>query len=74
LSRADGNPVAEEFLLKPKLIHPHCVKARNIANRKDVTHMLIRKVLTAQPVPTCRKASSSQSKQLLKIYIPLKGH
>src|SRR5215471_2156286 len=74
LSHADRNLLTEEFLLKPKFIHPHCVKGRNIANRKDVTHMFFRKVLTAQPVPTCGKASSSPSKQLLKIYVLLKGH
>ena len=74
LSQANRNPVAQEVLLKPKLIHPDRGEARNVANRKDITHMLGRDVLTAKPIPPCGKASSSPSKQLLKINVPLKAH
>ena len=74
LSHADRNPVAYEVLLKPKLIHSECAEARNIANRKDITHMLRGDVLAAQPVPPCGKASSLPSKQLLKINVALKAH
>lgn len=74
LSYADRNPVANEVLLKPKLIHSDCGEARDIANCKNVTHMLGRDVLAAEPVPLCGKASSSPSKQFLKINIPLNAH
>src|SRR5215468_1806270 len=74
LSHANRNPVAQEVLLKPKLIHPDRRKARNIADRKDVTHMLGRDILTAKPIPPSGKASSSPSKQLLEINVSLKAH
>jgi hypothetical protein len=74
LSHANRNPVAQEVLLKPKLIHPDRREARNIADRKDVTHMLGRDILTAKPIPPCGKASSSPSKQLLEVNVSLKAH
>jgi hypothetical protein len=61
-------------LLKPKLIQPECVEARNIANGKDVTHMLGKDVLAAQPVPPRGKAGSWLSDELLEINVPLKAH
>ena len=74
LPHADRNPVIQEALLKPKLIHSDCVEPRNVANWQDVTYVLGRDVLTAEPVPPCGKASSSPSKQLLKINVPLESH
>src|SRR5215469_2951666 len=74
LSHANRNPVAQEVLLKPKLIHPDRRKARDIADRKDVTHMLGRDILATKPIPLCGKASSLPSKQLLEINVSLKAH